>query len=147
MLRTIREISAGGIVYKREKGQWRVALTARKGGKVWCLPKGLVEKKERLEETAVREVREETGLEASIARKLGDLKYWYARKENGQTVRIFKIVHFYLMRYLSGSIQDHDWEVDEVRWFPLDEAVEKLEYKNEKEIMEKARAALENEGG
>lgn len=147
MLRTIREISSGGIVYKKEKGHWKVALIARKGGKVWCLPKGLVEKKERLEETAVREVKEETGLEASIAQKLGDLKYWYARKEGGDTVRIFKIVHFYLMKYRSGSVEDHDWEVDEARWFPLDEAVEKLEYKNEKEIMEKARAALENEGG
>ena len=144
-MRTLREISAGGVVYRWAGARPEVILIAREKGNVWCLPKGLVEPGERVRETALREVREETGVRGEIVGKIGQVNYWYVGREGGEPVRIFKTVHFYLMRYLEGDVRRHDWEVEDARWFPLAEAIRRATYKGEREILEKAGRMLAEE--
>jgi 8-oxo-dGTP pyrophosphatase MutT (NUDIX family) len=136
------QVSAGGVIFRREGGEVEVALTGRQDEKnwIWALAKGLLEEGEEPDTAALREVREETGLEGRILQKLGVINYWfYSRYDRA---RIHKTVHFYLMECVSGETEDHDFEVDEVRWFPLAEAKERLAYEGEKEIMAKSEAAL-----
>jgi 8-oxo-dGTP pyrophosphatase MutT (NUDIX family) len=142
-----REFSAGGVLVRRFHGRWWLAAI-RPGGRpegVWALPKGNVGPGEPPEETAVREVAEETGVEAVSAGKLGDVRYVYTR--GGK--RIFKVVSFYLLRYRRGRIGDvpaqFRHEVDEVRWLPLEHASRLLSYKSEREMAEKALALLGDE--
>jgi 8-oxo-dGTP pyrophosphatase MutT (NUDIX family) len=139
-----REFSAGGVVVRRMREQWYMAAI-RPAGKpegLWALPKGLVGRDEGPEETAVREVSEETGVTARLVGKLGDVRYVYTWAGE----RIFKIVSFYLLRYDSGRIGDvpreHAHEVADVRWLPLAEAPKLLAYKGEREMAENAVAAL-----
>jgi 8-oxo-dGTP diphosphatase len=141
-MKTLNQTSSGAVIYRARKGGLEIALIARNNGKIWGLPKGIIEKGEEAKETALREVREETGLEGTIIRKLGDVRYFYSAKEHGALVRFAKVVHFYLMEYKSGSVEDHDTEVDEARWFPIDKALYMLSYKNEKEIVQKAKNVL-----
>jgi 8-oxo-dGTP pyrophosphatase MutT (NUDIX family) len=143
-----REFSAGGVLVRRFHGRWWLAAI-RPGGRpegVWALPKGNVGPGEPPEETAVREVAEETGVEAVSTGKLGDVRYVYTRSGN----RIFKVVSFYLLRYRRGRIGDvpaqHRHEVAEVRWLPLEEAPRLLSYKGEQEMAERALALLGGEG-
>jgi 8-oxo-dGTP pyrophosphatase MutT (NUDIX family) len=138
------EISAGGVLVRRLKGEW-VFAAIRPNGKpegVWALPKGLVDRGESVETTALREVAEETGAEGRSLGKLGDVRYVYSR--GGQ--RIFKVVSFYLLRYSRGRLDDlapeQRREVAEARWLPLDEAERLLAYRGEREMAEKARARL-----
>jgi 8-oxo-dGTP pyrophosphatase MutT (NUDIX family) len=91
-----------------------------------------------MKEAALREVREETGLSATLVEKLGDVRYWYARDGD----RVLKIVSFYLLRYRSGRLADHDHEVEEALWIPLDEAPKRLAYKGEREMAEAAMSRL-----
>ncbi len=140
-MRTVREISSGGIVYRRSQGVTQVALIRVRGR--WCLPKGRVEEGESLAETALREVREETGLEGKVIEKLGDITYWFTNKtEGGETVRIFKRVYFYLIRFLRGDVRRHDAEVDEAGWALIEAATRKLTYPTERKMMGKAIAVL-----
>ena len=113
-----------------------MALISVKGGKIWCLPKGIIDTYERANEAALREVKEETGLRGKIIDKIGEISYWFFSKEEG--VRVHKTVYFYLMRYVSGNTKDHDSEVDDARWFPIKDVMNVLTYKGEKEIMVKA---------
>jgi 8-oxo-dGTP pyrophosphatase MutT (NUDIX family) len=139
-----REFSAGAVVVRSMAGrQWLAAV--RPGGKpegVWALPKGLIDEGERAQETALREVTEETGVEGEPVAKLGDVRYVYTW--DGE--RIFKIVSFFLVRYRHGRIDDvppaHRHEVAEARWLPLEEAPRLLAYKGEKEMAEKALMML-----
>jgi len=147
---TERQISAGGVIYRKTgSGNIEVALISVKGGKVWGLPKGTAEKGENLARTAHREVREETGLDGRIIEKIGHIEYFYSLKEGGgQPRRIFKIVYFFLMEYLSGNVADHDHEVDECRWVPIEEAIGLMRFKDEKEVLSKAlRMILEGPSG
>ena len=134
----IHRISSGGVVFRPTGAGYEVALirVPRADGDAWALPKGWVEKGEDLEQTAVREVREETGLDAKVLRKLGEVTYEFYSK--GDRSRIVKTVHLFLMEYLDGSTSDHDDEVEEVRWFPLEDALRTLTYENEREMLEKA---------
>ncbi len=135
------QVSSGGVIFRDANGSdFEIALVAVKDGKVWSLPKGLVEKGEEASETAVREVREETGLSGKIIEKLGDITYWYFIKEDNAKCR--KTVHFYLLEYVGGSTADHNWEVDKAEWFPISEALKKLSYKGDKEIVRKAKESL-----
>ncbi len=129
------EVSAGGVVVKREDSI--LVLLARRG-RDWQLPKGMVEEGERIEETAVREVREETGIDARIIKPLNRIHYWYYR----EGVRIYKTVHFFLMEAVGGNTEEHDREMDEVRWFEVEEAFEVIAYRNEKDLIEKAEREL-----
>jgi 8-oxo-dGTP pyrophosphatase MutT (NUDIX family) len=136
-----REISAGGVLVKLIRGRPMLAAI-RPGGKpagVWALPKGNIDPGERPEETALREVREETGVEGRLVEKLGDVKYTYTRSGG---VRVFKIVSFYLLRAGRGRIGEIEErmqiEVAEARWLPLDEAPRLLAYGGEREMAKKA---------
>jgi 8-oxo-dGTP pyrophosphatase MutT (NUDIX family) len=141
----LREFSAGAVLVRRLRGRWWLAAI-RPGGKregTWALPKGNVGRGESPEETALREVTEETGLEGTSQGKLGDIRYVYTRGGN----RIFKVVSFYLVRYRRGRI-DHvpahfRHEVAEARWLPLEEAPRRLAYGGEREMAKKALATLE----
>jgi 8-oxo-dGTP pyrophosphatase MutT (NUDIX family) len=142
-----REISAGGVVVRQMGGEWRVAAIEpagreeKSGKRALALPKGLVDTGEKPEETARREVREETGLEATLVAKLGDVKYMYVRKWAGGE-RVFKIVSFYLFRYRSGELGDISEEmgkeVKDALWLPLERAPKELSYKGEREMAAKA---------
>ena len=125
----IREFSAGGVVVRPMEGQPFVAVV-RVRGKILALPKGHPFGDESAADAAKREVREETGLDAEVVEQLGDVKYWYVRGG----MRVAKIVTFFLFRYQSGSVEDHDHEVEEALWIPLAEAPERLSYKGEREM-------------
>jgi 8-oxo-dGTP pyrophosphatase MutT (NUDIX family) len=134
------QVSSGGVIFRRYDGSIEVALVAVKGGNVWCLPKGLIDKGEVPEKTAIREVAEETGLKGRIIEKLGEITYWYYIKE--ENIKCRKTVHFFLMEYEGGDVSNHDWEVDDASWFPIDEAIEKAGYKSEREMIKKAEEIL-----
>ena len=129
----IREFSAGGLVIRNMRGRPHLAVV-RVRDDILALPKGHPEKGESSQDAALREVREETGLEATPVEKLGDIKYWYARDGD----RVMKTVSFFLFQYRSGRLEDHDHEVEEALWIPLEEAPERLAYRSEKEIAETA---------
>jgi 8-oxo-dGTP pyrophosphatase MutT (NUDIX family) len=139
-----RQISSGGVIFRRGQGGMEVVLVSVKGGEVWCLPKGLIDRGETPEETAVREVREESGLSGKIIEELGDITYWYYIK--GENVKCRKTVHFFLLEYVSGNTEQHDFEVDDSQWFPIDAALEKISFKGDRSILEKAKAKLEEIG-
>lgn len=139
------EISSGGIVYRKRAGRIDVALISVGEPPRWQLPKGLVDRGERPEETAVREVREEAGVQSTIVAPLDRIGYWYQRTEAGTRVRVRKFVHFYLLRYRSGSVRQHDAEVLEARWIPLDDAGEMLAFASERAVL--AEAAEKLKGG
>lgn len=137
----IKQISAGGVIYRRDESGFQIVLISVKNGQAWCLPKGIVDKGETIEETAVREVREETGLTGRIIDTLGEINYWYYIK--GENIKCRKTVHFYLMEYVSGDTAEHDFEVDEASWFSLETALEKVSYKGDRTMVEKAIAKLQ----
>lgn len=134
------EVSSGGVIFRRRDDSIEVALVAVKDGKVWCLPKGLIEKGEGEEETALREVMEETGLRGRIIRKIGDISYWYYIKE--ENLKCKKTVHFYLLEFVEGDTMNHSWEVDRAEWFEIDEALRRLSYKGEREILGRVKEML-----
>jgi len=134
------EVSSGGVIFRRRDDSIEVALVAVKDGKVWCLPKGLIEKGEGEEETALREVMEETGLRGRIIRKIGDISYWYYVKE--ENLKCKKTVHFYLLEFVEGDTMNHSWEVDRAEWFEIDEALRRLSYKGEREILGRVKEML-----
>ena len=140
-MKTRSEHSAGGVVVRRRDGAVDVALAARrtrKGDLAWGLPKGLVEKGEAPEETALREVQEETGLVAEIVEPLGDISYWYVWDEE----RIRKKVTFFLMEAVGGDVSVHDHEMEDVRWFSLQEAGRRASYPSERDVLRRAADAL-----
>ena len=136
----LREFSAGGLVVRRMRGRPYIAAVRLKDGKVLALPKGHIEPGESGAEAALREVREETGLDSRLVEKLDDIRYWYSR----DGARVLKVVSFFLLGYRSGSVRDYQRsEVEGAEWIPLEEAPERLSYKGEKEM---ARAALSKLG-
>lgn len=137
----IREFSAGGVCVRQMRGRDYVAAVRVKGGTVLALPKGHIEKGEKGAEAAAREVREEAGVTGELVEKLGDVRYWYSR--DGQ--RVMKNVAFFLFRYRSGSVRDHDHEVDSAEWVPLEDAPRLLAYRGEREMAEAALSALGQE--
>ena len=171
----VREISAGGVLIRKREGSWWMAViepagepaaavqteevktvgaeTTVKAGKkakpVLALPKGLVDAGEKPLEAALREVYEETGTTAEVINKLADTKYVYTRAW-GDGKRVFKIVSFYLMRYVSGEIddlkEDMRIEVKQAVWVPLSDSVKRLAYSNERKVVRQAEEYLNAHG-
>jgi 8-oxo-dGTP pyrophosphatase MutT (NUDIX family) len=135
-------VSAGGVVVRQLDGRPQVALICVGPRRRWQLPKGLVESGEAAEAAATREVREEAGVEAELVAPVETIEYWYVGRRGAERVRFHKRVHFYLFRYRSGDVADHDDEVEEARWVPADEAAGMLAFPNERRVVEKAVAAL-----
>lgn len=131
-----REFSAGGVVIRRFRGRDFIAAVRLKDGTVLALPKGHPEEGESAVAAARREVREETGLEAVPDGKLDDVRYFYVR--DGR--RVMKVVSFFLFRYQSGSVRDHDDEVESAQWVPLEEAPQTLSYTGERKVAALAAA-------
>jgi ADP-ribose pyrophosphatase YjhB (NUDIX family) len=129
-------VSSGGVIYRWVDGLLEVALCGRDEPVRWSLPKGTPDAGETLEETALREVQEETGLEPVIEDRLRSIDYWFSDKDN--EVRYHKTVHFYLMKSVGGDISLHDPEFDVVRWFNYEEGVDSLAYPNEADVLREA---------
>jgi 8-oxo-dGTP pyrophosphatase MutT (NUDIX family) len=137
-----REFSAGGVVVRN--GDVAVIVPFRlspDGKKVLALPKGHPDEGESMKEAAAREVREETGIEAELRDKLGDVEYWYQR----QGRRVLKKVAFYLFDYRSGSLEDHDDEIQQARWMPLEQAARELSFPGEREMVARALSRLHDD--
>jgi len=134
------EFSAGGVVVRGDSCIVIVPTRrAADGTKVLALPKGHPDGEESAADAALREVREETGVDATLVEKLGDIRYWYMREGR----RIAKVVSFFLLDYVSGELEDHDQEVERAEWMTLDEAARRLTYKGEREM---AATALSRRG-
>jgi 8-oxo-dGTP pyrophosphatase MutT (NUDIX family) len=135
-LRTQRVTSAGGVVLREAAEGLEVLACGRHADNLWALPKGTPEPGETLEQTAMREVREETGVEVAVDGLVGDIKYWFSRPQEG--VRYYKTVRHYLLRPIGGDTSLHDHEFDEARWIPVLEALKLLTYPNEVRILKQA---------
>ncbi len=137
------EVSSGGVIFRQSDQAFEVALARARQGPVWCLPKGRVEASETLEEAAVREVREETGLKGKIIGTIRSIEYTYSsRQENGSRAPVDKTVHFFLLAFEEGSVEDHDGEVLDVKWFPLEIAGRLLYHAGERDVLAQARKML-----
>ncbi len=136
------QVSAGGVVFRGEKNALEVVIVSVGGQNRWQLPKGLVEAGEKPEITAVREAREEAGVDSQVVQHIETIEYWFAGVDGGERVRFHKHVHFYLLRYLAGDTGNHDWEVNEARWVPIGDATRQLTFDSERKVMERARELL-----
>ena len=137
---TSREFSAGGIIFKDDK--WLVAKSSASDlfpKEVWRFPKGHIEENEPIEQAALREVREESGVEAKIIKKIETIKYFFKHPEKGN---IFKFVTFYLMEWQVDLPEGHDMETSEVAWLSFDEAYKRLSFYSEKKLLKKAKELL-----
>ncbi|HEX8639260.1 MAG TPA: NUDIX hydrolase [Pyrinomonadaceae bacterium] len=134
---TVEQISAGGAAFRQNGDEFEVAVVAVSPSGRWQLPKGIVDAGETDEQAAVREVREEAGIECKILEKIETVEYWYFGNHKGERVRFHKLVHFYLMKYISGDTANHDREVSESRWVSAVDAIKMLAFKSEKAVVEK----------
>jgi 8-oxo-dGTP diphosphatase len=142
---TKTQVSAGGVVFRCGGGRTEVALISVGEQNRWQLPKGLVDVGESPEDAALRETREETGLDAELVAPIEKIEYWYFSTERGARVRFHKFVHFYLLRFTAGDVRDHDHEVNEARWIEIGKAIGMLAFKGERAIVERAREMIESE--
>jgi 8-oxo-dGTP pyrophosphatase MutT (NUDIX family) len=126
--------AAGGVVLRGAGEALEVVLAGRDSDRTWVFPKGTPAPGETTEETAIREVREETGLDVAIVRPIGTIDYWFAVPGE----RVHKFVHFFLMRPLGGDVSRHDHEYDDVRWLPVAEARRLLTYDTYREMLDRA---------
>lgn len=141
----VKQVSAGGVVYRsggREGSEVALVKVGPKGR--WQLPKGIVDDGETPEATAIREVREEAGVDARLVAPLEVIEYWYVGTDRGgDRVRFHKFVHLFLLEYIAGDVADHDFEVEESRWVRLEAAVEMLAFESERKAMRRAVEMIE----
>ena len=129
------EESAGGIIFKKESNHLYILVTQHSGHHGWIFPKGWIDKGEDVETTALREVREEGGVEAKILEELPSVEYFYQNAGN----KVKKKVTYFLMEYVSGDIVDHDWEVEDSEWVPIEKVDKKLSFKSDRQVFQKAK--------
>jgi 8-oxo-dGTP diphosphatase len=137
------EFSAGGIIYKKQKTEIFVLVCQHSGHHGWVFPKGFIGDKingETKEETALREVEEETGVKAKILQPLEPITYWY--EMDGEKHK--KTVYHFLMKYLSGDITKHDWEMENVEWIVKEDVLSRLTYDSDKKVWQQATKLIEN---
>ena len=139
---TLDQRSAGGVAIRRGADDVEIAIVSVGSPARWQLPKGIVDPGETPEVTALREVREEAGIVATLGVPLEPVEYWYVGHRGKQRLRFHKFVYFYLMEYQSGQLSDHDHEVNEARWVTLAEAQKMLAFKGEKQAVAQAAALL-----
>jgi 8-oxo-dGTP pyrophosphatase MutT (NUDIX family) len=133
-------VSAGGIVWRRGAGGGlEIVVCGRSSEKIWGLPKGTPDDGESIDETALREVREETGLEVDLGEKIGTIEYWFT----SGGVRFHKFVHHWLMTPTGGDLANHDHEFDAVEWMPVERARSMLSYANERRMLDEATRMLD----
>jgi ADP-ribose pyrophosphatase YjhB (NUDIX family) len=143
-MRTARAVSAGGVVLSEPAADAEVALIARRsaGGELqWTLPKGTQEPGESITDTAVREVREETGLKVELLVQLDTIDYWFVWTP--EQTRYHKFVHYFLMHATGGDLSRHDTESEEARWFSINEAKRVMAFDNERHLLELVPAVLD----
>ncbi|MGD9589925.1 MAG: NUDIX hydrolase [Pyrinomonadaceae bacterium] len=133
-----KQVSAGGVAFRSGPDQTQIVIVLTAAGGKWQLPKGMIDPGETEVEAAIREVREEGGVETDAIGELGQTEYTFTASFNGARCIIHKSVHWFLLKYLSGDVNDHDHEVQEARWVSADEALEFLKFENEREIVRKA---------
>ena len=141
-LRSARATSAGGVVHRTEGGRLEIVLVRRRQPPLWALPKGTPDSGETLAETAIRETREETGLQVEIEEPISAITYFFV---HGRT-RFHKTVHFFLMHPIGGRLEDHDHEFDEVRWVQIDEALRVMTHATERGVVQRAVEILSGRG-
>lgn len=141
-MKTVESVSAGGVAFQPTNEGFEVALIKTSSEGRWQLPKGHIDPGETAEQAAVREVREEAGIECEIVSTIDNVDYWYVDRWGKEPVRTHKFVHFYLMKYVDGSTDNHDDEVTEARWFEISEAIRKLSFPAEKAIVKRASEML-----
>jgi 8-oxo-dGTP pyrophosphatase MutT (NUDIX family) len=141
-LTTLDQVSAGGVVFRRGPKDVEVAIISVGDPARWQLPKGIVDPGETPEVTALREVHEEAGLTAMLVAPLETVEYWYVGHRGKGRVRFHKFVHFFLMEYQSGEVNNHDHEVNEARWVGIEQAQEMLAFKGEKQAVAQAASIL-----
>lgn len=139
----VEQISSGGVAFRPGPTDIDVALVLVGKQRRWQLPKGLVDPGETPEVTAVREVREEAGIQTTLLAPIATIEYWYVGKQGEAQVRFHKFVHFYLLAYQSGEVTDHDGEVQEARWVPLGAVSTMLAFASERGVVAKAAAMIE----
>lgn len=137
-IRTYEQVSAGGVVYRDVGTTIEIVIVQVVSEMRWQLPKGIIDEGESTEDAAIREVREEAGVEAELVAPIDRIEYWFTADHDGERRRYHKFVHFFLMKYMSGDVVDHDDEVAESRWVTIDRALEMLDFKSEREVVEKA---------
>jgi 8-oxo-dGTP pyrophosphatase MutT (NUDIX family) len=137
-LQTETQVSAGGAVLRNGSTGLEIALISVGAPPRWQLPKGLIDKGETPEIAAVREVKEEAGIDARCADLLEQVEYWYQSKRGNERIRYHKFVNFFLMWYESGDVSHHDNEVNEARWFPVADAIPALAFRSERAIVQRA---------
>jgi 8-oxo-dGTP pyrophosphatase MutT (NUDIX family) len=139
---TMDQVSAGGVAFRWRDSEPEMAIVSAKPKMRWQLPKGIVDPGETPEVTAVREVREEAGIETNLLALIETIEYWYRAVRYGKPVRYHKFVHFYLLQYHSGDVSDHDHEIAEARWVSFDKAVEMLAFESERRVVQEAREMI-----
>jgi ADP-ribose pyrophosphatase YjhB (NUDIX family) len=142
---TRRQVSAGGVVVRSKGALIELCLIRPIGRTVWALPKGWVEPGETHEMAAVREIREETGIDGDVEADLDTIEYWFYSR--GDQARVHKIVHFFLVRALGGDTSRHDHEVAEAAWFDAEGALDRMTYPNERQVVRKALELLDPVSG
>ena len=141
-VQTKLQFSAGGVAFRRNKGRIEIALISVGDDARWQLPKGLIDKGESTEAAAVREVREEAGIDCEPVERIDKIDYWFNWTEGEDRFRYHKFVYFYLLGYKSGDVANHDDEVNEAKWFEIGQAIEILAFDSEKKIVERAREMI-----